>query len=126
MVFLEQVQVQDVQFYSHLEKSLKQTQINKARKFLENNCIQYDVTRKLFFCLPLQGYNTRTYELTRAKGTDCGFECNCQFSQKQKREGRNPACSHILTLHLWFDARNKERGWGRWKQEELGNGSIEG
>jgi len=128
----------EVQYYSHLEKSLKQSQLYKAEKFLALDRIQYDTGKRVFVCLPIKGYNTRTYTLTRVKEPWCYLyadaegnaherkvehECNCQFAQKCKREGKPPWCSHLLALHLWFDRRNKAHGWGRWKQD--GQGILE-
>jgi len=64
----------------------------KAKKFVENNCIEYDKEKKCYICKPIKGYNSTTYHLVN-KGKE--FECSCQFHQKTKR-----MCSHILALYL--------------------------
>jgi len=64
----------------------------KARKFIENNCIEYDKEKKCYLCKPIKGYNSTTYHLINKNGE---FECSCQFHQKTKR-----MCSHILALYL--------------------------
>lgn len=78
---------------------------HKAITFLENKCIVYENGK--FYCLPLKGYNTRTYELTCNKVTE-EWDCNCQGAQLKRRKGEPIMCSHILALKLWFKMRNEK------------------
>lgn len=107
----------EVQFYSSHEHELKHSQVHKAHKFLEFHCIGYDMAAKVFFCLPIEGYNKTTYYLKPDKDVEGGFACDCQRFQMQAKQGLKAAawCSHLLALHYWFDARNKAHGWGKYK-----------
>ena len=60
------------------------TLLNKARDFLENDCIQLAGANK-FICKPIAGYNKTTYTINDDK-------CNCQGYAK------NGFCSHCLAV----------------------------
>lgn len=120
--------VEEVQFYSSKTKNLSKTQVEKALKFVELGKIVYDQLNKRYLCLPIDGYNTRTYELERAPENHWGWRCNCQgWVSKSKKEtvilsegvampGPEGAfCSHVHALHFNFSAINKARGWGKYK-----------
>jgi len=71
----------------------------KARKFIENNCIEYlkdefNSSKSCYICKPLKNYNKTTYKIFWNKEKK-DFECNCQYNQTTKR-----ICSHILALYL--------------------------
>jgi len=89
----------DVQYYDHVRGELKHSQEYKAKKFLAHDCIQYDYDNKVFQCLPIEGYNTRTYTLERIEGR---YQCNCQGYAKAKKDTGMGFCSHVwaLLLHL--------------------------
>lgn len=112
----------DIQYYSSLEKELKHSQIHKAKKFIEFKLIEYDKESKGFICKPIPGYNFTTYKLTPLKekiaigDSKIDFECDCQGFQTKKKKGETPFCSHLLALHYWFDLRNREMGYGRYKE----------
>lgn len=65
---------EDVQYFSHHAGELKHSQQHKIQKFIEHDCIQY-AGDGVFQCLPIPGYNTRTYCMT--KGTNGEFLCTC-------------------------------------------------
>lgn len=96
-----------VQFYCHHMKELMQSQKHKVRKFLENDCIEYDPKRKIYLCHPIPGYNTRTYELVKTGFVEgpCEWECNCQFYQRNKQ-----MCSHMATLYAYFKIKHWKGG----------------
>lgn len=119
--------MQDVQYYSSMEKELKHSQVHKAHKLLELGCIEYDKERRLFVCKPIPGYNSTTYELVSLSSAEqvklgdssVSHSCSCQgYVTKQKR-GETPFCSHLLALHYYFDARNRQNGWGRYREASL-------
>jgi hypothetical protein len=71
----------------------------KARRFIENNCIEYlkdeyDSSKSCYICKPIKDYNKTTYHLKWNKELN-DFECDCQFNQRVHR-----MCSHILALYL--------------------------
>lgn len=100
--------IESVQYYSHHAQELKQTQQNKINKFLEFDCIAYDNIDKVFYCKPIEGYNTRTYTLHN-KTIDKSFCCNCQgFMTSLKKTGKG-SCSHVGALYEWL-ARKHQRG----------------
>jgi len=84
----------------------------KAKKFLENDCIEYDKEKKCYLCKPIPEYNKTTYEIKWNKELK-EFECNCQYNQKTKR-----ICSHILALYLQLKI------WHSEKKNEEDNKSI--
>lgn len=105
----------EVQFYSHHAKELKYSQQQKIKKFLEYDCIKYDSIKKEYLCLPIPGYNTRTYTLKWNKELK-EFECNCQgFQTKMKKylldpiTAPKPSCSHIGALYEHFAVLHKQR-----------------
>ena len=100
-----------IQYYDHYEETLKKSQEQKARKFVENNCIKYNEDGKCFVCEPLIGYNTRTYQMKKL--VDGRFRCNCQCITTQenrvgmgimKPEDMKP-CSHIAALIMMVRER---------------------
>ncbi|MDP2666405.1 MAG: hypothetical protein Q8P05_02815 [Candidatus Diapherotrites archaeon] len=112
----------DIQYYSAMEKELRHSQVEKAYKLLEHDCIEYDHVRKRFICKPIRGYNSTTYIFERIPKkipigeSSISHECNCQGYQTKKRKGETPFCSHLLALHYWFNQRNKSKGWGKYRQ----------
>ena len=74
--------------------------LNKARKFLKNNCVE-QISPTSWICKPVKGYNKREYKISSA-GED--FYCECQGFRKKRKEydeGNSnilPICSHILTI----------------------------
>ena len=100
-----------IQYYDHYEETLKKTQQQKARKFIEHDCIKYNREGQTFICEPIIGYNTRTYQMT--KKMDGHFRCNCQFITSQENkvaagflhiDDMKP-CSHIAALIMMFRER---------------------
>jgi hypothetical protein len=98
----------EIQDYDHYEERLKHSQEHKARKFVERGLIKYNHDGKCFVCEPIEGYNTRTYQLRRT--LDGRFRCNCQFITTQEHkvglgvlaaEDMKP-CSHIAALIICF------------------------
>lgn len=88
----------EVQYYSHHAQELKHTQQHKIDKFLEHGCIVYDNVEKCFKCLPIPGYNSRTYVLLN-KTVDKSFICTCQgFVTALKKNGKG-SCSHVGALY---------------------------
>ena len=86
-------------FYSHHAKKTEGTVRDKINEFLTKEpdreiiekipgisermgCIAYSKETKHFYCLPLKGYNTRTYEIEKHPAYK--FECNCQGWQASK------------------------------------------
>lgn len=101
----------EVQFYSRHAKELKYSQRHKSLKFLKHGCIKYEKEKQAFLCLPLEGYNSTTYEMVRSK--EFGFECDCQgFQTKLKKfkegSGIKPTCSHIGALYEYFARSNRK------------------
>ena len=86
----------NVQYWSHHTQEFAQSQVTKAKKFVEHECYEY-VGENLFRCGPIEGYNTRTY--TIKKGKDGEFNCNCQ---KGRGGGQ---CAHILGLYYAFKCK---------------------
>lgn len=85
--------VENVQYWCHHTQDFANTQINKAKKFVEQNCLEY-VGEGYFRCGPISGYNSRTY--TIKKGDDGEFHCNCQAAKD------GGGCSHRLALYYCF------------------------
>jgi len=106
----------DVQYYDHYEQQLKQTQIHKARKFIKHNCIKYNKDGQSFICEPIEGYNTRTYQMKKCP--DGRFTCNCQFISSQNKriragilhEDDMKPCSHIAALIIMFREKRFQGG----------------
>ena len=100
----------NVMYYSHHAREVKGTLRTKAQKFLDLGLIEWNTEEKCFYVNPIEGYNTRTYEIRKR---DKGFECNCQACQtKMKKEDYDPnvdssaPCSHILAVYLWLKIKN--------------------
>lgn len=107
------------QFYSHHARALKYAQAEKVKAFIDGEpaeaekiaglskrvgCIGYSRDTHHFYCLPLKGYNTRTYELRPHKAY--GFECNCQGWQDSRRTweafiGEMEAIRPLLPISQW-------------------------
>jgi len=96
----------NVQWYSHHAQELKFSQQHKVINFLEHNCIQYDSIEKVFYCLPIPDYNSRTY-LLHNKTVDKSFMCNCQGFLKSFKEKGRGTCSHVGALYEFLAKRNK-------------------
>ena len=90
-----EITADNVQYWSHHTQQFAQTQVYKAKKFIEHNCYEY-VGEGMFLCNPIVGYNTRTYNIKKNKKTD-EFSCNCQ----KGREG-DGVCAHVLGLYYAF------------------------
>jgi len=128
----------NVMYFCHHAKELKQTIKSKALKFIKADCIRYvgDMgefkDKYSFVCLPLNtkdhtiyegvrfqkepyelDYNSRVY--TMAKHDDI-WSCNCQayVTKEKKHEVRNfkdgVCCSHLLALFLAFKMRKFKKG----------------
>src|SRR3990167_611267 len=100
----KEITPKNVQYFSHHTQEYMQSQSHKAKKFVEHNCIRY-IGDGSFECLPISGYNTRTYLIK--KGANGEFNCNCQRALK----GGEGSCSHVLALYYFFKINNsKEKG----------------
>jgi len=128
----------NVMYFCHHAKEIKQTIKSKALKFIKADCIRYvgDMgefkDKYSFVCLPLNtkdhtiyegvrfqkepyelDYNSRVY--TMAKHDDI-WSCNCQayVTKEKKHEVRNfkdgVCCSHLLALFLAFKMRKFKKG----------------
>jgi len=86
----------------------------KARKFIKNNCIEYNREEKAYLCKPIEGYNKTTYKIKWINGR---FECDCQFFQRVIKKQNIPdlICSHILALKLMLKIWN----YNKRKDKEL-------
>jgi len=100
----------NVQYYCHHIKELKYSQQHKVKKFLENDCIKY--SDGVFFCEPLEGYNTRTYTIVKNDSFPCGFECNCQGFQQKVRRGEYATCSHVGAVYGFLKILNFKKKQG--------------
>ena len=119
--------VQNVQYWCRHTKELKHSQVSKAVKFLEHNCIHY-IGNNRFVCLPLNrqtewkveewtlfkipyehDYNSSEYIIER-KGNI--WSCNCQgYCQKEKKGeiiNDGICCSHTLALIYFFKLKGKK------------------
>ncbi|KKL51297.1 hypothetical protein LCGC14_2296820 [marine sediment metagenome] len=85
---------ENVQYWSHHSQEFAQTQIHKAKKFVEHQCYEY-VGENLFRCANIPGYNTRVYTIKKNNAGE--FDCNCQ-----KGKDGDGKCSHILGLYYAF------------------------
>jgi hypothetical protein len=90
---------EEVQYYSHHYLELAQSQRHKAECFVRLGKIVYEPSEKIFLCLPIQGYNTRTYRLVPREGK---VECNCQGYQKKLKLYGEGCCSHQGALYLFW------------------------
>lgn len=89
-----EITIENVQYWSHHTQSFAQSQIHKAKKFVEHGCYEY-VKDGFFRCGPIEGYNTRTYTIRKESNGE--FECNCQ----KGKEGAGK-CAHVLGLYYAF------------------------
>lgn len=87
----------DIQHYDEKLKELKYPQRHKVIKILENNCIR-EISKNEWNCLPIKGYNTRTYKIVVRP--DGEYECNCQGCQTLIRANEEPNCSHIMAVKM--------------------------
>ena len=96
----------NVQYYDLAHRCLAVPQSYKVRRILEYGCLV--PTEEGWECLPIAGYNTRTYTITKNHHFECGWECNCQGFQSKVRKGKEPYCSHINALRILIssDARH--------------------
>ena len=100
----------DVQYFDEFKGELTHSQRHKADEFLSRDLIQYN-GRGGFLCLPIEGYNTRTYVMQRKEG---GWACTCQgfvMKSRQFSQGLSPNppfCSHLLSLMLAFRKKRFE------------------
>jgi hypothetical protein len=94
----------DVMYFDEFKGELTHSQRHKAGQFLELKLIQYNGQGK-FLCLPIEGYNTRTYLMQRK---DNEWVCTCQgYVMKRKAfeaglSPNKPFCSHLLALMHGF------------------------
>ena len=85
--------------------------LDKARKFLKNNCVT-QIDYSTWIIKPIKDYNKTEHYIIL---TDNGFTCDCQgFRKKQKdfTEGQSsiiPVCSHILTIKqfCYIESKNE-------------------
>jgi len=109
-------QQQRVMYYDHVKQKLEGSMIDKAIKFFNADCIKpvFDEqgNKTGYECLPLKGYNTRTYSLKRHPVFN--WQCNCQgWNKKASQYARNEIgfviCSHVIALSIYLkDKRKKE------------------
>lgn len=140
----------NVQYWCHHTKELKQTQVSKALKFVEYDCLRYVGgkgeygEKNSFICLPLntedsvahalqvhrkipfpKDYNSNVYELI--KGQKGQWECNCQGWQTQAKLGKlnkdGVNCAHVLALFYCF--KMKRFGKPHGATEEQGKIDLE-
>jgi len=78
----------------------------KAKKFLKNECIEYDKEKKQYICKPIKGYNKTTYKLPFKGGK---FHCSCQYFQTKLLKGEEPYCSHQTALYMFLKMENWNR-----------------
>jgi len=94
-----------VQYYDVVSRSLKKSQKEKVRKFIENGCVE-EVGNGVFLVHPIKGYNKTTYTVNLFER-----DCNCQHATNQKRYGvRNVACSHIYAVIQFLRRRRNMEG----------------
>lgn len=83
--------------------------LNKARKFLINNCIE-EINGTNWICKPIKDCNKTEYYVI---STERGFTCDCQgFKKKQKDydEGKSseiPICPHIVAVKQFCFIKEK-------------------
>jgi hypothetical protein len=77
-----------IQHYDHIAGKFEQKPSYKVKKLLELNrikCLCFGV----YECLPIDGYNTRTYVIRESYGK---YVCNCQGYRKKND------CSHVQAV----------------------------
>lgn len=126
--------IENVQYFCHHLKQLKNSQQSKALKFIEFDCIRYvgDMgefrDKYSFIVLPLNtkdhviyegvrfnkkpfdvDYNSRVYTIAKSYDLEQTFECNCQAYQTKKKKGElregEANCSHVGSLYVAFKLR---------------------
>jgi len=83
----------DVQFYEVEWEELTRSQRYKAKRFIEENCIEF-LGNNTWFCHPIKGYNKTCYTISCEEND---WKCNCQFNAL-----KGGLCSHILSVWLWL------------------------
>lgn len=82
--------------------------LTKARRFLEENCIEK--SEGCWICKPIKGYNRKTYHMKLER---IGWTCSCQGFKTKIEKGESPICSHIVALkQKIFSMRFKEDHYG--------------
>lgn len=88
---------EEIQRYDHTRKILTKSQQYKIRKLVEHKCIKR-TGPDTWLCLPIQGYNSTTYKITRDVA---GIHCNCQFYvMNSSITGGTKDCAHIGAMIL--------------------------
>ena len=83
--------------------------LNKARKFLLNNCID-QISDTTWICKPIKDYNKTDHYII---STDRGLTCDCQGYNKKRKdfdEGKSseiPICSHIVSVKQFCFIKEK-------------------
>jgi len=83
----------DLCYYDNISKTLKGSQITKAKAFNRNKCIQYQ-GNGMFICKPIKDYNSSVYSMKKEFKE---WTCNCQWFMKNRI-----TCSHLQALFLFF------------------------
>jgi len=78
----------EVQHYDPIEKKLLHSQIHKAQKFIDNNCLE-KLGDRVYICKPLPGYNKTKYTIEKK---DEIWICNCQGFKAHCN------CSHVQAI----------------------------
>ena len=108
----ETITPKNVQYYCEHAKELKHTQIHKARKFVQFDCIEY-VGNNQFAVHNLKGYNSNMYFIVQSKAYPNTFECSCQGWQTKHKKGEiieeGANCSHVLALFFCFKMKKFQK-----------------
>ena len=94
------VNPREIQYWNHKLEKLEHKQKDKIRKFLYLRRIK-KVTDNYYHCLPIEGYNTRTYDIKREAFGD--WHCNCQGYNKKGD------CSHVQAVLLYAYEENPKQ-----------------
>ena len=86
----KRIEIKNVCYWFEKSGELLGGMKNKARKFLEHNCIEYK-GNKQYICKPIQGYNSTTHQIDMIQE-----KCTCQASKRNGIE-----CSHIKAVKLY-------------------------
>jgi hypothetical protein len=89
----------DIQHYNVAARTLEQPISYKVRKLLDLGCIK-KINQDEYICLPILGYNSTTYRLTRR--ADGSFQCQCQGFKKYN------ACAHRQALYSAFEIDERQ------------------
>ena len=95
----KQIIASNIMYYYPKYEQLNNTKCNKARKFIEYDCIE-QLTPNSWICKAIKGYNKTKYTITLNSTNN--YECNCQHFTKEGTE-----CSHILALKF----KQFQMGW---------------